>query len=136
MCHTIRNFFYQSLEETIPVLPTSKIREIISSIKKILKENGILVINLLTRDIKARTYVYQLFKTLFVSVINISSSNKEINDVIVCSSEVITEERISTFHIGLMEMVFFVILLDEHVLGHMETMLIEAISKRITINGF
>ncbi|SBT70380.1 conserved Plasmodium protein, unknown function [Plasmodium malariae] len=80
-------------------------KEIISSIKKILKENGILVINLLTRDIKARTYVYQLFKTLFVSVINISSSNKEINDVIVCSSEVITEERISTFHIGLMEMI-------------------------------
>ncbi|CRG98164.1 conserved Plasmodium protein, unknown function [Plasmodium gallinaceum] len=80
-------------------------KEIIVSIKNIMKEDGILVINLLTRDYNAKKYIYNFFKILFSSVTVISSNKKEINEVLICKKTDITKEKISSFKSNLVEMI-------------------------------
>ncbi|CRG98580.1 conserved Plasmodium protein, unknown function [Plasmodium relictum] len=80
-------------------------KEIIINIKNVMKDDGILVINLLTRDYNARKYIYQFFKILFSSVIVISSNKKEINEVLICSKKHITKEKIFCFKNNLMKMI-------------------------------
>ncbi|CXI49819.1 conserved Plasmodium protein, unknown function [Plasmodium berghei] len=78
-------------------------KDVIIDIKNILNEKGVLVINLLTRDSNARKYVYQFLKDLFSSVISISSANKEINEVLVCSPNYIKKETIFSFKMNIMK---------------------------------
>ncbi|CAD2089975.1 conserved Plasmodium protein, unknown function [Plasmodium vinckei brucechwatti] len=78
-------------------------KDVITGIKNIINEKGVLVINLLTRDNNARKYVYQFLKELFSSVISISSANKEINEVLVCSPNDIKEENIFDFKMNIMK---------------------------------
>ncbi|SOV11283.1 conserved Plasmodium protein, unknown function [Plasmodium sp. gorilla clade G2] len=81
-------------------------KHIIINIKNILKkENGILVVNLLTRDNNARTYVYKFFKSFFVTLISISSINKEMNEVLICSDNIMTPEKNTTFQYNLLYMI-------------------------------
>ncbi|GAW79272.1 hypothetical protein, conserved [Plasmodium gonderi] len=83
-------------------------KEIVLRIKNLLKSNGILVINVLTRDSIARKHISHFFKTLFTSIISIPSANKvksEINDVLICTQEDITTEKISAFQSDLTEMI-------------------------------
>ncbi|ANQ06141.1 S-adenosyl-L-methionine-dependent methyltransferase [Plasmodium coatneyi] len=77
----------------------------VRSVKRLLKENGVLVINVLTRDGTMRKHIRLFFQTLFTSVISIPSANKEINEVLVCNSEIITQERLSSFHRNLTGMI-------------------------------
>ncbi|KYO02074.1 hypothetical protein PRSY57_0406700 [Plasmodium reichenowi] len=81
-------------------------KHIINNIKNILKkDNGILVVNLLTRDKNAKTYVYNFFKTFFVTLISISSINQEINEVLICSDNIMTTEKNATFQYNLLYMI-------------------------------
>ncbi|SOV74108.1 conserved Plasmodium protein, unknown function [Plasmodium sp. gorilla clade G3] len=81
-------------------------KNIITNIKNILKkEYGILVVNLLTRDKNAKTYVYKFFKSFFVTLISISSINKEMNEVLICSDNIMTPEKSATFQYNILYMI-------------------------------
>ncbi|EUD65048.1 hypothetical protein C922_04559 [Plasmodium inui San Antonio 1] len=79
--------------------------ENVRSVKRLLKDYGVLVINVLTRDGTVRKHIRLFFKTIFASVISIPSANKEINEVLICSSEDITPERVSAFQRSLIRMI-------------------------------
>ncbi|KJP87049.1 hypothetical protein AK88_03335 [Plasmodium fragile] len=79
--------------------------ENVRSVKRLLKENGVLVINVLTRDGTVRKHIRLFFQKIFASVISIPSTNKEINEVLICSSEDISPERVSAFQRSLIGMV-------------------------------
>ncbi|SBT31744.1 S-adenosyl-L-methionine-dependent methyltransferase, putative [Plasmodium ovale wallikeri] len=92
----------QKLYLTCPHIKFLK-EEIINNMKHILKKSGILVINLLTRDTNARKYVHHFFKSLFRSVVSILSTNKEINEVLICSLEEVTAEKVTSLESCLIE---------------------------------
>ncbi|KMZ82654.1 hypothetical protein PVIIG_02440 [Plasmodium vivax India VII] len=77
----------------------------VRDVKRLLKSNGMLIINVLTRDGTARKHIRRFFQTLFASVISIPSANKEINEVLICSLEDITPERVSAFQGSLLGMI-------------------------------
>ncbi|CAA9986502.1 S-adenosyl-L-methionine-dependent methyltransferase, putative [Plasmodium knowlesi strain H] len=79
--------------------------ENVRSVKRLLKNNGVLVINVLTRDGTVRKHIRLFFQKLFASVISIPSANKEINEVLICSSKDITQERFSAYRRNLILMI-------------------------------
>lgn len=94
VCLQVNN---QKLYMTCPNIRFLK-KDLALEVKNMLTPKGILAINLLTRDEKAKTYVYSFFKEIFASIVIIKSCSKnEINEVLICSSNNISEEKISEF---------------------------------------